>query len=138
MESSNQIGCKDCIFAYYLKKGICFSKFSSPKNQRCRSLLSYLLQYSDSLHCRSIILIMVCTNWCVMSFTSSYDNDMMIINTRKWWWFIFTPSMSNIVSLHKKAKQSFILSRPFLFSTFCYPLFISAEIAFVNSFPQSV
>ena len=35
----------------------------------------------------------------------------------------------HIVSLHKKAKQSFILSRPFLFRFFAIPLFIPMEIA---------
>ena len=70
-----------------------------------------------------------------------YDNNDLTTKTMmitQKWWFIFTPSMSNIVSLHKKAKQSFILSRPFLLSLFAFPLFIpvkiSSSIGFHNQF----
>ena len=58
-----------------------------------------------------------------------------------WWsqkWFIFTPSMSFLIPLHKKAKQSFILYLTFLsLPPFCY-LFSLKETSFFWNSPQSV
>ena len=46
MESNNQIGNKDCIFSYYLKKGISFVPFFFPWNPRCRSLFIGVTNYT--------------------------------------------------------------------------------------------
>ena len=55
-----------------------------------------------------------------------YDNDMMMITKNDGSSLLH---QCHIVSLHKKAKQSFILSRPFLLSLFAFPLFISVKIS---------
>ena len=62
-----------------------------------------------------------------------YDNDMMMITKNDGSSLLH---QCHIVSLHKKAKQSFILSRPFLFHFLLAPFYFVQD-SFLNSFPQS-
>ena len=138
MESNNQIGNKDCIFSYYLKKGIFFSFFSSPSSHDVG--LFYRIYYN--ITDLSVARVSYSSKFAQIDAWWALRPHMIMI------WWSSTQENDDGSSLLHQCQISF----PFIkkqnnhssylvhFSSllFCYPLFISAEIAFVNSFPQSV